>query len=266
MGGAGKTPMVMALVKLLQNMGHTPHILSRGYGGYYRNVAQVDKDTHSYLQVGDEPLLLANVAPTWIGADRVQTAKAAIKAGATVLIMDDGLQNPSLYKDFSIVVVDALQGLGNQKVFPAGPLREPLAKGLKRANLVVIVGEGNPLPSVFHDYVQASIVCDNKALPSAVVAFAGIGYPAKFKRSLALKNIHVHAFVEFADHYPYTIKDMEKLVRLAKIHGAPLLTTEKDYLRVPPAYRFLVKTLKIHLELDDADTLIKPLQIALAKN
>jgi tetraacyldisaccharide 4'-kinase len=195
----------------------------------------------------------------------VQTAKEAIKAGATVLIMDDGLQNPALHKDFSIIVVDALQGLGNCRVFPAGPLREPIQKGLNRANAVVIVGENNPSPEVFKDYIKAQIVCDNQKISKSVVAFAGIGYPEKFRRSLEDKNIHIHEFVAFADHHPYTIMDIERLIKLAKEYKAPLITTEKDYLRIPPAYREDVETLNIHLEFEGIEKLLSPLKDVLEK-
>lgn len=251
MGGAGKTPVVMAITKMLREMGHNPHIISRGYGGYYREVALVEPSLHTYLQVGDEPLLLAKEAPTWIGVDRVEAAKEAKSQGATVIVMDDGLQNPSLKKDLSILVVDSLQGLGNKKVFPAGPLREPIEQGIKRADLVIIVGDSNPFPEVFKEPVMAKIVSDESKLPEKVVAFAGIGYPEKFRLSLCAQNIDVVEFIPFADHYPYTITDIQRLVKISEGHECKLMTTEKDYLRVPPAYRSKVSTFKIHLEFGD---------------
>jgi tetraacyldisaccharide 4'-kinase len=254
MGGAGKTPTVMALVDILKRQGHKPHILSRGYGSYVKDVVCVNNEHHSYLHVGDEPLLLSRVAPTWVGSDRVASAKAAIAAGATILVMDDGLQNPSLFKDFSIVVVDSIQGFGNRNVFPAGPLREPIQQGFDRAQAVVFIGGTIPLESTLKkDIFHAFLACKPETLTQRVVAFAGLGYPEKFRHTLSRYHFDVCEFIAFADHHPYTITDAQRLFRAAELHQATLITTEKDYMRFPTEYKNMVKTLPIRLEFKEYD-------------
>lgn len=258
MGGAGKTPMVISIVKILQELGHHPHILSRGYGGYFREVAKVDNIKNSYLQVGDEPLLLSQYAPTWIGVSRVEAARAAIAEGASILVMDDGLQSSRLIKDFSIIVVDTIQGLGNNKVFPAGPLREPIHRGLERAQAIVFLGNQdrfkkpkilNSFPIQFTASLQANFALE----PQTVVAFAGIGCPEKFLVTLESQGFVVKEFIDYADHHPYTIVDMRRLLRLSKIHKSPLITTEKDHFRIPPSYRKSVLTLPVSLQFDQLE-------------
>lgn len=261
MGGAGKTPTVIALVELLKKMGHVPHILSRGYGAYIRNTILVNPEKHNYLQVGDEPLLLAHAAPTWAGPDRVQSAKAAISQGATVLVMDDGLQNPSLKKDLSFIVVDSIQGVGNGMVFPAGPLREPIEAGAGRANAMIVIGNEEPSFEFINEQFAAKIKClkedSDKEKRSNIIAFSGIGYPEKFKRTLKENGYEFCQFIEFADHHPYTIHDMIKLVKLAEQHKATLLTTTKDWLRIPTHYRNKVETLPISLNFDEPEKIKK---------
>ncbi len=259
MGGAGKTPTVIALVEILKAIGHTPHILSRGYGGYFKDAIPVDPNLHSYLQVGDEPLLLANIAPTWIGSNRVESAKAAIKAGASILVMDDGLQNPSIHKDFSLIVIDSIQGLGNHLVFPAGPLREPIQKGLARAEVVIMIGDG---PELLHKdntltQLSAKLTCEGPLVPQPVVAFAGIGFPDKFKHTLDHHNYIVREFIHFADHHPYTITDLQRLLRISEQHGCELITTVKDQLRLPHEFREQIQVLPVQLRFSDMQKIHK---------
>ena len=145
-GGTGKTPVVAALAEALIQEGQRVHILSRGYGGQLatRDPLRVDPALHTAAGVGDEPLLLSHRAPVWIGRDRVRSARAAHAAGANLLIMDDGFQNPALAKDFSLLVIDAGVGFGNRRVIPAGPLRETIHNGLARADLLVSIGSDAP--------------------------------------------------------------------------------------------------------------------------
>ncbi|MES2252658.1 MAG: tetraacyldisaccharide 4'-kinase [Pseudomonadota bacterium] len=257
MGGAGKTPTVIALVNLLKSMGYVPHIISRGYGAHIRDTILVDPAKHNYLQVGDEPLLLAQAAPTWAGPNRVSSAKIAISRGASVLVMDDGLQNPSLHKDLSFIVIDSIQGIGNGLVFPAGPLREPIESGVDRAQAMIVIGQEKSKFEFISRQFLAKINCLKSELEhnknKRVVAFAGIGYPDKFRNTLLEKKFEICQFIEFADHHPYTIHDMLKLVKLAEEYNATLLTTTKDWLRVPSHYRKRVESLPIELNFDEPE-------------
>src|SRR5690242_5245426 len=184
-GGAGKTPVALSLAQRLAKRGRRVHILSRGYGGRSPGPLAVDPARHTAADVGDEPLLLAEVAPTWVARDRVAGAKAAIAAGAELLLLDDGFQNPTFAKDLSLVVVDGGYGLGNGRVLPAGPLREPLPRGLARADAIVLMGEDSagvaPITAE-KPLCRARLVPENpgEVAGRTVVAFAGIGRPEKF--------------------------------------------------------------------------------------
>ena len=240
LGGAGKTPTALAVARLLKAAGERPVFLSRGYGGRQHGPLLVAPDRHRAADVGDEPLLLARLAPTVVAHDRVEGAKAAHAAGASVIVMDDGFQNPSLAKDFSVLVIDGRRGLGNSKVFPAGPLRAPLDAQLARADAVIQVGatggagaavEARRLP-LFH----ARLDPDREAIAALtgrpVLAFAGIGDPEKVFATLRAAGIVVAATRSFADHHRYTPADARDLCRQADAEGLTLVTTEKDTARL----------------------------------
>lgn len=254
MGGAGKTPTVLALVDILKREGHIPHILSRGYGAVVKDSVRVDPSKHNYLQVGDEALLLAEKATTWAGEDRVLSAKLAISHGASVIIMDDGLQNYSLHKDLSLLVVDTLQGFGNGKVFPAGPLRESPHRGIRKANMVIAIGNG-ALPKGIPCATRAQIKAVSEINPRKVIAFAGLGYPEKFNYTLKDYGFDVKRFIPFPDHHPYTIPEMERLVKIAARRKIDLITTAKDFLRVPEKFKRKVSVLDINLEFHEPEKL-----------
>lgn len=268
MGGAGKTPTVLALVEILKELGYTPHILSRGYGAYIRDVIHVDPTKHTYLQVGDEPLLLARSAPTWAGPNRLLSAQTAIAHGATILLMDDGLQNHTIHKDLSFLVVDVIQGFGNKMVFPAGPLREPLAHCAQKAQAMIVIGD-NP-PNVLSSKVvslrpfEASIKTSSTNKSMRVVAFCGMGYPEKFRQTLNDLEYNICEFIIFADHHPYTISDMLYLLKLKDEQNAILITTAKDWLRLPQSYRSSVEVLPIVLEFNNKSSLSKFIDTHLA--
>jgi tetraacyldisaccharide 4'-kinase len=240
-GGAGKTPLVLTLARLLQASGDAPFLLSRGYGGRLAGPLRVDPARHHAADVGDEPLLLARVAPTVVARDRVAGAQAAATAGASVIVMDDGFQNPSLQKSFSVLVVDARRGVGNGRVVPAGPLRAPLAAQLGRADALVTVGasddgvtaaaRGRGLP-IF----QASLAPDGGVAAvlagARVLAFAGIGDPEKFFATLTNLGIAVAATVSFPDHHRYTPAQARRLCEQADREALILVTTEKDLARM----------------------------------
>ncbi|MBX9976917.1 MAG: tetraacyldisaccharide 4'-kinase [Alphaproteobacteria bacterium] len=237
LGGSGKTPTVMALSHILKDQFFkTPHILSRGYGSQVRGIHKVNLGDHP-TYVGDEPLLLAKHAPTWVGRDRYTSGSMAIQAGADILLMDDGLQNPSIHKDLKILVVDSDQGFGNGHIFPAGPLRISLEKGMKDVDAIVLIHETKELRALlepFHKPIFSGFFESSLSLPpQPVIAFAGIGYPEKFKSYLIQKGFDVRAFISFPDHYAYTQKDMNVLYAKQRALGLPLITTEKDCIKLP---------------------------------
>jgi tetraacyldisaccharide 4'-kinase len=253
-GGTGKTPIAIAIAKLLIGRGAKPVFLSRGYGGRVRGpafVAPDDRATH----VGDEPLLLVNVAPVIIAADRAAGAKLADEHGFDTIIMDDGHQNFSLAKDLSLVVVDAEAGFGNRRVLPAGPLREPVTQGLKRADGVIVNGEGRapPLPGFKGPTMHAKVVQTGDVAMNGrrVVAFAGIGRPEKFFAALGAQGAIVAEERAYGDHHIYTQSEMARLKARAKAENALLVTTEKDYVRLTPAEREGIVPLPVQAVFED---------------
>lgn len=244
LGGAGKTPTAIAIARLLIENGNAPFFLSRGYGGRLPGPIRVDPKVHGAADVGDEPLLLARHAPTIVSHDRVAGAAFAREAGADVIVMDDGLQNPSLRKDLSIAVIDARRGLGNGFVFPAGPLRAPLAAQLEKANAILLIGDGRQTPAAINGLthakdrplLRARLEPDGNAVKALgrrkLLAFAGIGDPEKFFMTLAGAGLEAVAEESFADHHPYTAADAERLLALADAKNLIPVTTEKDLVRL----------------------------------
>jgi len=238
-GGAGKTPVALAVAARLQSLGRQPHFLTRGYGGRLAGPVQVDPGLHRAEDCGDEPLLLARQAPCWVARDRVAGGLAAVAAGADCLILDDGFQNPSLVKDLSLVVVDGPAGFGNGRVLPAGPLREPVARGLARAQALVILGpdlqqigdRGGALPLLRGSLVPRAGAADWQG--QRLLAFAGIGRPEKFFTSLRELGADLVETVGFPDHHPYNPGEIVALQQRAAAQGAQLVTTEKDFVRLP---------------------------------
>jgi tetraacyldisaccharide 4'-kinase len=255
-GGSGKTPVVLSLARLFADRGIAVHVVTRGYGGKLRGPMQADAARHAADAIGDEALLLADVAPCWIAKDRAAGAAAAAKAGAEAILLDDGFQNPSIAKDLSLVVVDAEYGFGNGRVIPAGPLRERVAAGLARADAVVLIGDA-PLPT---ELVAASCpvlraavepVSGDRFKNARIVAFAGIGRPEKFfamPHRLGAQLVATHAF---GDHHPYRADQIARLRETAARHGARLVTTAKDWVRLPPELRIGIEVLDIEIRWRD---------------
>ncbi|MEE9209502.1 MAG: tetraacyldisaccharide 4'-kinase, partial [Kiloniellales bacterium] len=260
-GGAGKTPVVLALVAALAARGAV-HCLSRGYGGSSPGPRRVDAARDSAVEVGDEALLLARAAPSWVARDRTAGARAAAAAGARVLVMDDGFQNPALAKDLSLVVVDGAYGFGNRRGMPAGPLRESVARGLARADAVVLLGRdelnlgaalARRLPVLTAQLAPRP--GSESLVGRKVLAFAGIGRPEKFFATLAGPEGGLGAeLVEtraFPDHHPYSAAELRSLRARARSLDAILVTTEKDAVRLTPEQREGIETLAVAVAWDD---------------
>jgi tetraacyldisaccharide 4'-kinase len=256
-GGSGKTTLALDLLQRLQARGLAPHALLRGYGGRQREPLRVDPERHDAAQVGDEALLLAEAAPTWIAADRAVGARLAVAAGAGAIVMDDGLQNPGLAKDCSLLVIDGGAGFGNGRLLPAGPLRESVAAAAARCRAAILIGTDRhgaqaTLPPGL-PVLAASLMQDLAQLDSgeAYFAFAGIGRPEKFFAGLVAAGVTLRGTESFADHHAYGAGDLARLAESAQVAGGRLLTTPKDAVRLPPAWRPRVKTAGVTLHWQD---------------
>jgi tetraacyldisaccharide 4'-kinase len=267
-GGAGKTPTVLALVKLLRDLGETPVVLSRGYGGRLRGPVMVEPNRHRAADVGDEPLMLARTVAIAVARERLDGLALAKSQGATVIVMDDGFQNPAIIKDASLIVIDAHRGLGNARVFPAGPLRAPLPPQVERTDALIVVGQGSAADAVAaavamqdKPVLTARLKADDAALSSLrgqrVLAFAGIGDPDRFFRTLRGNGVEVVRQQAFADHHPFTRDEIESLVAAAKRDALIPVTTEKDLARLHtggelPPWAQGITAFPVTLEFDSA--------------
>lgn len=254
-GGAGKTTVVLDLVRRLTARGVAVHCLTRGYGGRARGVLRVDPARHDAGLVGDEPLLLAAVAPTWVAANRGASARAAVAAGARALLMDDGLQNLTLIKDASLLVVDGAVGFGNGRVMPAGPLREGIAAAAARCRAAVLIGPDlagvrEALP-VGLPVLAATLKADAALDGLRVLAFCGIARPGKFHDTLRRAGATVAECIDFPDHHRFDDAELDRVLARAAALGATPVTTPKDAVRLPDAMRRRVRVVGVALQWDD---------------
>jgi tetraacyldisaccharide 4'-kinase len=269
-GGAGKTPVALSLAALLRARGCRPHVVTRGYGGRLAGPVRVDPTRHGAVEIGDEALLLARVAPCWVARDRVAGVKAAIEAGADVVLLDDGFQNPTLAKDLSLIVVDGAYGFGNSQVMPAGPLREPIEAGLARADAVILIGVDESGVAAAVDsrlpILRATVEPQGGGdlAGSRVLAFAGIGRPAKFYATLTGLGAEIVARVDFPDHHRYRDDEIARLAAAAATAGARLVTTAKDFVRLPQTRRDGIGVLDVAIAWREPDRLNALLERALS--
>ncbi len=262
-GGAGKTPLALKIAEEIKKSSRKKiAFVSRGYGGRNKGPLQVDPSAHGAEDVGDEPLLLSRIAETWIGKDRLETAKSAVANGAEIIIMDDGLQNPTIEKDLSFAAIDGGFGIGNALVVPAGPLREPLMKGLKRANAVVFIGDDKndelPFLSRYARIIRAKLqptYAENLNVENLkgkkAIAFAGIGRPEKFFETLENIGVQLVDKIPFPDHHFYRRAELAELAARSEKLDCILITTEKDHVRLPLDFREKILALSVKLEIPD---------------
>ncbi len=271
-GGAGKTPFAISLYQLLKNEGFSPAFLLRGYGGAQKGPLLVSRKDHTARDVGDEAMLLAEVGPTVISADRVEGAVTVRGIGADIIVMDDGFQNAALRKDLSIVLVDGEKGIGNGHCLPAGPLRAPIDVQMVKTNLLMIVGEVGRARGIlrraarrglkpFHCRLKPLADQNLKGIP--FLAFAGIGQPDKFFRSAKDADLSIVETKAFADHHSFSDKEIEELFDLAREKSLQFLTTAKDLVRLKgmrsERARQLAnncRVLNVKMEIEEADMLM----------
>jgi tetraacyldisaccharide 4'-kinase len=273
-GGAGKTPAVLALSKILRDLGETPVVLSRGYGGRLRGPVMVDSKRHSAADVGDEPLMLAATVPVVVARERVDGVALAKSQSASVILMDDGFQNPAVAKDVALIVIDSDRGIGNGYVIPAGPLRAPLAPQLARTDALIMVGAGTagsaiartiaaqPGKPVLSAHLEPDPASVARLAGQRVLAFAGIGDPGRFYRALRTAGVDVVGERSFADHHPFSQTDIDALIAAATRERLILVTTEKDLTRLRGSGELLtfvqeIVPFRVTLEFDDVTRLRK---------
>jgi tetraacyldisaccharide 4'-kinase len=261
-GGAGKTTLLLDLAQRILQRDVAVHLLTRGHGGSAAGPLRVDPLLHTAREVGDEALLLAACAPTWMGGDRAATARVALQAGAQVLLLDDGLQNPTLQKTASLLVIDGGAGFGNGHVLPAGPLREPVHAAASRSLAAVLIGDditgaGTQLPAslrVLHARLQPAPELAGLG-GRCVVAFAGIGRPAKFFDMLEEAGVTIAHRVAFPDHHFFSAAERARILSLARAIGGPAVTTPKDFVRIPPNERSQFTPIGVSLAWSDEPAL-----------
>lgn len=264
LGGAGKTPVTEAVRAWYTNKGLRAASLSRGYRGSLEGAHRVDPSRHTFVQVGDEPLMLSASGETWVSKDRPAGARAMKADGVQLIVMDDGHQNPTVKKSLSIVVIDAGNPFGNGHVFPKGPLREPVAAGLARADAVILMGEGKT-PEALMGFkgtlLRARLLATAPLAPDRYVAFAGIGRPGRFFDALRHQpGVELAEGAPYPDHHAFTRYDIDFLMKLASDHDARLVTTDKDHVRLPADMKAKVARASVRAKFEDEAALARLLE------
>ncbi len=262
MSGAGKTPAIDLVCEILKQYKYNPHILTSSHSGYIKNVVQVDPKLHSYLQVGDEPLLYSQLITTWIGKNRIKASKAAINTGANLLVIDDWLKNNYLQSSYKLLVIDSEQKFCNECLFPAGPLMHRIEPAINTSDAILIIGNydevlENDIKNI-NDKIpifRAKMKAINKleVEKNKVIAFCGLGYPNKFKNTLKELDYNIIDFWKFSDHHPYTVTEIRKLINIATNNNATLITTMKDYVKIPEDCKTDIKAIQIKLAVENED-------------
>jgi tetraacyldisaccharide 4'-kinase len=268
-GGTGKTPLAHLIrAELTAMLGGHVAIVSRGYGGSLEGPVLVDPAKHSASEIGDEPLMLAADGPVIVAKDRRAGGLFAVAAGMKAIVLDDAHQNPALVKDLSIVVVDGPTGFGNGHLVPAGPLREPVAKGLARADLVITMGPvsddtRDDLADFEIPILAADLVPMATEITGKVLGFCGIGRPEKFDATLRGLGLDVVDMYPFPDHHPYSSHDLKRLETMARDYGATLATTHKDFVRLPTDFAQQVRVIRVTAHVSNHAALRGKLALAL---
>ena len=252
-GGSGKTPTVLFICKLLSKIGFTPHIVSRGYGGNFNNATKVNANS-TYLEVGDEALMMSSYFPTWVAKNRYMGCVMAQNNGADILVLDDGLQTNSIEKNFSIYVFDGIQRFGNNLLVPAGPLRENIKTAISKCTVIFQINDDNGNEKIFAKY---KLEKNHPLLEKKVIAFAGLGFNKKFFNQLDNYGFEIVKKVDFPDHHKYSIEDIYSLLDVANSLDAHLITTEKDYIRIPGDFQKSINFIKGQIEINNENELIE---------
>lgn len=270
MGGAGKTPTVIFLAKYLKKNKIKVHVVSRGYKGNFKGVTLVDPDFHDALVVGDEPLLISKYVKVWVSRDKKKGILEAYRAGAELVLLDDGYQNFSIAKDLNILVIDTDLNLKNEKIFPLGNLRERPSLALSRADFVICIGSSVSRRNILKTQIStlASKTIEGKFKPELsqdlkkreLIAFCGIGRPEKFFSMLKKFNLKLIDQHSFPDHHFYSPRQLKRLINISKKSNALLATTSKDYVRIPIEFKHEIIPINIDLILSKDENFLSQLK------
>jgi len=261
-GGSGKTPTVIFICNLLKQMGFNPHIVSRGYGGSYTNATQVTSELN-YYKVGDEALMMSFYHPTWVAKNRYLGCKLAEENGANIIVLDDGLQTTSVFKDFSIYVYDGIQRFGNNLLVPAGPLRENIKKAVSKCSIIFQINESEmqiEFKDKYKSFAEYKLEENHPLLQKKIIAFAGLGFNKKFFDQLGNYGFNILKTIEYPDHHKYSNEDIYSLLEKANSLDAHLITTEKDHIRIPDDFKKSISFIKGQIIVNNEVDLIKEFQ------